>query len=125
MSITFAAAAFLENPEKWEGGLCLCDYAMIGIELKESERGFRFDRLRGAHNDARIVRNELPIAVGMKILHQRAAIVGAVVEQGHVERARIGFGKSVFHLLDGQRDIRPVVQVVLGRAHEPAEHIGA
>jgi hypothetical protein len=30
-----------------------------------------------------------------------------VVEQGHVERAR------------------PVVQVVLGRAHEPAEHIGA
>jgi hypothetical protein len=39
------------------------DYAMIGIELKESERGFRFDRLRGAHNDARILRNEPPIAV--------------------------------------------------------------
>ena len=48
--------------------------------------------------------------------------VKAVIEQRDLERTRIGLGKPIFYFRKAEGEVRAMIELVLGRAHEHSGH---
>ena len=60
-----------------------------------------------------------PVYNGSQILEQQIAIK-IVVQERHLERARIGFGEAILNLRGAERHVGAVIQFILRRPHEHA-----
>src|SRR6202790_5608469 len=69
------------------------DQTTLRIQLEQAVGGLVVEREVGPPHNARVFRGEPGVAVGMKVLDQQVA-VKVVIEQRHLERARIGVRKT-------------------------------